>query len=78
MEGPIFQEYLMKRQGNSWNSYRGQHWDEFSLDHIRTSSARIDVIDVYTTYHNGFNEIEFYTGISELLSLKNGINFTAQ
>ena len=54
------------RTSGVYTSYAGQAWDEFLLDHIRTSSIRITVTEVYTSDNNGFNELEFYTGISEL------------
>ena len=58
------QKHLAKRNGYYWQSYIGQHWDEFSLDHIRTRSVHIEVLEVYSSYNNGFIEVEFYTGIS--------------
>ena len=57
------------RMADKWDSYAGQAWDEFSLDHIRTSSVRITVMEVYTSGNNGCNELKFYTGISELPSI---------
>ena len=59
------QEHLAKRSATTWTSYFGQHWDEFSLDHFRTTFVRIEVLEVYSTSNNGFIEVEFYTGISE-------------
>ena len=60
------QKYLVMRTSDIYTSYAGQAWDEFMLDHIRTSSIRITVIEVYTSDNNGFIELEFYTGMSEL------------
>ena len=59
------QKHLARRDGYYRQSYIGQHWDEFSLDHIRTRSVHIEVLQVYSFNNNGFIEVEFYTGISE-------------
>ena len=59
------QEHMAKRSATTWTSYFGQHWDEFSIDHIRTTFVRIEVLEVYSTSNNGFIEVEFYTGISK-------------
>ena len=58
----------MRRTGGGSSSYISQAWDEFSLDHVRTSSVRVTVMEVYASINNGFNELEFYTGDSELSS----------
>ena len=63
----FLQKHLDQGKGGYyWTSYIGQHWDEFSLDHVRTGFVHIEVLEVYTSYNNGFIEVEFYTGISEL------------
>ena len=65
----VSRDILMRRAGDHYDSYDGQAWDEFSLDNISTSFVRITVMEVYDTLNNGFNELEFYTGNSELSSI---------
>lgn len=47
-------------------------WDERSFADLLTDSVKVEVESVYTTFNNGFKEIQFYhnnciTGLSVLL-----------
>ena len=42
-----------------------QRWAECVIDHVMTSSVRIEVMSVYTDGQNGLVEVEFYVGISK-------------
>ena len=53
----------------SWD-YSYQFWDEFSLDNLVTSWVKIMVINVYTSYNNGFTEMEFYVSTSKQFLFK--------
>ena len=35
-------------------------WDERSFADVLTDSVKVEVESVYTTYNNGFKEIQFY------------------
>ena len=61
----ILKKNLVRRIGDTWETYVGQAWDEFPLDHIRTHFVHIAVLEVYAIDYNGFIEVEFYTGVSK-------------
>ena len=56
---------LSKMEGRTFTDYSYQMWQEFQLDDIATSYVKITVLSVYTTYKNGFVEVEFYVGKSK-------------
>ena len=56
---------LAARHGISPYDNRYQWWDEFPLDNIVSNSVTIEVVSIYALLHNGFVEVEFYTGQSE-------------
>ena len=61
----VLQMELTKMEGRTSTDYSYQMWQEFPLDNIATSYVKITVLSVYTTYRNGFVEVEFYVGKSK-------------
>ena len=61
----IQQETLRKRNGRWTTDYKGQWWDEFTINNVETTYVFIEILSMF---HTGgvphFKEVEFYTGKS--------------
>ena len=51
---------LAQRTGTTYADLDGKDWDVFDLNNIYAHNVKITAQSVYTTYNNGFVEVEFY------------------
>ncbi|GAB1601953.1 hypothetical protein Ahia01_000473900 [Argonauta hians] len=58
---------LSENNGTSWKD-EVAIWDDFHLKPVLTNTVNISVLSVYSSYNNGFRELEFYVDLDSTWS----------